>query len=136
LTRCLPASPLFPYTTLFRSFLARGRDVTLLARISPRVIDDKLVFLEEVVGDFHRFLEQPAGIAAQVEDEPVERFRVELRKRLSQLVAGRLAEFRKTDVADSGAELEGVFHARVRNLVPDNFKLQRLGRHLSIDRDM
>ena len=33
------------------ALLARGRDVTLLARISPRVIDDQLVFLEEVVGD-------------------------------------------------------------------------------------
>ncbi len=68
--------------------------------------DDDLTLLEELVGHVDGFVEETAGVAAEVEDEAVDALR-KLIERVADLAAGGLDEAGDVDVADAGADEEG-----------------------------
>ena len=87
------------------------------ARLRKRIVDadrrDDRARRKEIVGDHDGLIEKTAGIAAQIEDEPVNstHFGIELRKRLVDVALGIALEALELDIGNFVFELFG-FDAR------------------------
>ena len=68
--------------------------------------NDQLILVEEHVGNGHGFVQQAAGISAQVQNEAVELRGIQILQRHGQFGIGGLVESGKLDVADPGLEFK------------------------------
>ncbi len=104
---------------------------------APLVEHDQLVLLQEHVRHRHPFLEQPARVPAQVEDQSIQLVGVQILQCGRQLLVGVLVEAGQADVAHAGLDLKVKIHAVAGNLIPGDGELQRLvvafAQHLDLD---
>jgi hypothetical protein len=111
-----------------RTLLAVGGAVDLVGEGAAALGDDDLAFLEELVGHVDGFVEQSAGVAAEVDDEAFEfTGGLELVEGVAYLAAGGLHKVGDVDVADAGLELEGQIDGVAWNLVADQVEDEGLG---------
>ena len=73
--------------------------------------DDQLALVQETVGHVDGFLDQPAGIVPQVQNQPIDGGLREFRQRLIHFVAGGFVESFDSHVGDAGTQPEGIVHA-------------------------
>src|SRR5206468_10685428 len=78
------ASPLFPYTTLFRSRFGRG------GRTAPR-LHDLLSGVEEQLAHGDALVEQASGVAPQIEHQRLHPLLDQAAHGVRELLGGRLA---------------------------------------------
>src|SRR6266446_231262 len=86
------------------TLIAANGVVAALGGSAAVVRDDELIFVEEHVADSHGFVEQAARIAAHVENQAVERGRVQLLECISDFAVGGFVEAGEADVADAGSQ--------------------------------
>ncbi len=86
------------------TLIAANGVVAALGGSAAMVRDDELIFVEEHVADSHGFVEQAARIAAHVENQAVERGRVQLLECISDFAVGGFVEAGEADVADAGSQ--------------------------------
>ena len=108
-----------------RALFAVGGAVDLVREGAAALRDDDLALLEELVGDVDGFVEQTAGVAAEVEDQAVEV--AEVVERVAYFAAGGLHEAGDVDVADAGTDQEGEIDGGMGNLVADEVEDEGLG---------
>jgi hypothetical protein len=85
--------------------------VSLFRRGAAVVGNDGLPFLQELVGHGDAFVEQAAGVGAQIEDQAVDVVLAELFQRVLEFLAGGFVELLDEDVGDAGLQPDGVLHA-------------------------
>ena len=78
------------------------RHITLLGRCAAVVRDDDLSLLKEFVSYAHAFAEQPAGIAAEIENQALNVVFTELAELFFEFFAGVFAKLSHVDVGDAG----------------------------------
>ena len=105
---------------------AAGGAIDLVREGAAALGDDDLALLEELVGHVDGFVEEAAGVAAEVEDEAL-RSSPELVEGFADFVAGGLDEAGDVDVADAGADQEGEIDRGAGDFVADEIEDQRLG---------
>ena len=86
--------------------IAAHRVIAPLLRRAPVMRHDQLVLVQEHVGNRHGFVQQAAGISAQVENQPVELGRIQLLERRGKFGIGGFIEPGKLDVPDAGLQHE------------------------------
>ena len=89
------------------------------------MINHQLTLLEKVVGDADCLLQKSARIVTQVQNNPVDRLRVQLGEKGAQLVISLLVETRDLDVGNSRTEHEGL-HGLRRDFRALELESQRL----------
>jgi hypothetical protein len=89
--------------------------------------NDELALLEEHIADGDGFVEQAAGVAAEVEDQAVEIGGAELFEGFGDFPVGGLVELRETDIADAGLEHEGDIDGVARDFVAGNGEGKGIG---------
>jgi hypothetical protein len=82
--------------------------------------NDGLPFLQELVGHRDAFVEQAAGVAAQIEDQAVDVVLAQLLQSVFQFLAGGFVELLDEDVGDAGLQPDGVGDAAARDFVADD----------------
>ena len=115
------------------SLLAASGAIDLIGEGATALGDDDLAFLKELVGHIDCFVQETAGVAAEVEDEAVDV--AELVERVADFVAGGFDEAGDVDVADAGAKQEGEVDRGTGNLVADEIEDQWAGGAFAHHRD-
>src|SRR5690242_2421284 len=85
--------------------------------------NNQLTFAQELVSHAHAFVEQPAGILPQIEDQSSQV--AHLVQRVSDFMLGGFVKAGNVHVPDSGLDQEMQIDAVARNLVADDRELQR-----------
>ena len=111
----------------FGALFAVGGAIDLVGEGAAALRDDDLALLQELVGHVDGFVEEAAGVAAEIEDEAVEIARTEVVERVADFVAGGLDKAGDVDVADAGTDQEGEIDGGTRNLVADEVEDEGLG---------
>src|SRR5882757_2999695 len=101
--------------------------VATLSGSSAVVRDDELIFVEEHIANGYGFIEQAAGVTAHIEDQAVERRRVELLQCVCYLAVSGLVETGKANIADTGLQQEGDVHGMAGDFVARHGEDERLG---------
>ena len=97
------------------------------ARHSPTLcIDDKVAFLQELLGDIDSCLQISAAIFLQIENEISHSLLTQLIQALQEFLMGRSTEVSNTDIADARANHIGSINRLDGNLITDNSKLQHI----------
>ena len=111
----------------FGACFAVGGAVDLVGEGAAVLRDDDLALLEELVAHVDGFVEQAAGVAAEVDDEAVEVVGLELVERVADFAAGGLHEAGDVDVADAGLDHEGEIDGGAGDFVADEVEDEGLG---------
>src|SRR3954465_11692891 len=101
-----------------------ARDVRLVGRSASAMGDDDLALLEETVGHSDPFIEESAGIVAEVEDEALNVVLAEALEIVLYFAAGVLIERLDIDVHDARPDEERILDALARDLVADDVEGQ------------
>lgn len=102
---------------------AAGGAVDLVGEGASTLRDDDLAFLEELVGHIDGFVEEAAGVAAEVDNEALDVAGCgEFIECLSDFAAGGLDEAGYVDVADAGPDEEGEVYGVVGDFVTDEIE--------------
>jgi len=109
---------------LWSVFAARGA-IDLVGEGAAALRDDDLTLLQELVGHIDGFVQEAAGVAAEVKHETVDV--TELVERVADFVAGGFDEARDVNVADAGAKQEGEVNRGTGNFVADEIEDQGTG---------
>jgi hypothetical protein len=63
---------------------------------------DQLAFIQKHIANGHRFIQQSAGIAAHIQNQSIERWRIQLSQGIGNFTVGRLIKrAREANVANS-----------------------------------
>ena len=102
---------------VFAPALAVLGDELGFRRSAAVVRNDELALAQKTVGHIDGFLHQPAGIIAQIQNQPVDGAFGEARQRLVHFMAGGLVEGFHAHVGDPGTQPESIIHAAARHVV-------------------
>src|SRR5882762_10311662 len=101
--------------------------VATLSGSASMVRDDQLILVEEHVADGHCFIEQAAGVAAHVENQAIEGWRIKLLQGVGNFAIGGFVKAGKANVTDAGFQQKGDVHGMARNFVARYGEDERLG---------
>src|SRR5262245_21259146 len=118
----------------FRSLILRKMDLARITPLAPAHRNDLDPFRQEGLGHLDRLLQQPAGIAPQVQNQRIHPLLLEFPDRAAQLLCGLLVESAdQADVTDPGLQHEKVADRWEWHLVASDLHGQRLGRACALD---
>src|SRR6267142_2009027 len=101
--------------------------VATLCGGAAMVRDDELILVEEHIADGYCFVEQAAGVAAHVEKQAIEGWRIKLLQGVGNFAIGGFVKAGKANVTDARFQQKGDVHGMARNFVARYGEDERLG---------
>src|ERR1017187_8922266 len=90
------------------------------------MVNNQLALFQEMIADFHRLLQEAAGVATEVKNQSLQVLLIQLAQRLAEFIVGVLVEFVDMDVGDARANSKRVIHAVLGNLITGDFEFEWL----------
>ncbi len=87
--------------------------------------NDQLILVQEHVGNGHGFVQQSAGISAQVKHQAIELGGIQIFQCCGQFRIGGFVESGELDVADAGFHFKIEVHGMLGNFVASDCKVHR-----------
>src|SRR5882762_9191261 len=100
------------------------------------VRDDQLILVEEHIADGYCFVEQAAGVAAHVENQAIEGWRIKLLQGVGNFAIGGFVKAGKANVTDARFQQKGDVHGMARNFVASYGEDERLVVAFAGDRNL
>ena len=121
---------------ILQAFFAAGGAVGLVGGGAAALRNHQLTLLQELVAHIDGLVDQPAGVAAEVDDETLKgTLLAELVERFADFACGVLLEAGNVHIADAGANLEGKIDGGAGDFVAGKVEGEVLGRALACDDD-
>ena len=115
--------------------LGGARSVGILAQlllVAVLGVDNQLPLVEKFVGHGNRLVEEPSGIAAQVENQPVDPLGAQKGERPAHLHRGGPGELAQLDITDAALDAERRFDALDGDGAAHDLHLHQLGNPLPL----
>src|SRR5260370_1016666 len=98
-----------------------------LRRCPPMMRNDQLVLVQEHVANRDRLIQQAARVPAHVQDQAIQRGRIQLLQCIRDLAIRRLVKSRQPDIANARLQHERAVHRMPRDLIARHRETQLRG---------